>query len=107
MSDIKKNEWVKPFEQPTASIKIIGKIKFGMLETKDDHCYIHNNDYINEYHAYPSGKTEWKGCPLCYEKLHKEAVLQEQHQLDIERRKKAIEIEPEIRAQNYSKAKGF
>ncbi|HEX2549278.1 MAG TPA: hypothetical protein VHM20_05575, partial [Gammaproteobacteria bacterium] len=35
---------------------------------ENDFCQKHGVKFINEHFKLPSGKTEWKGCPHCYQK---------------------------------------
>ncbi len=99
MSDIKKNEWVKPFENDK-SIKIIGKIKYGLLETKEDYCRIHKQDFTNEYHMTFTGNTKWLGCPIC---KRDQCIQEGRIGIPIE---KPIQA-PEVITQSYTKSKGF
>jgi len=97
-------EWVKPFETKE-SIRKIGNIEFGFIESKDAHCYVHKTDYINELHKLPSG-DRWYGCPKCKEDKDKLALIQEAKE-DHQKRIAKLNQPEEIYQPTIKKAKGF
>ena len=98
-------EWVKPFETKE-SIKKIGNIGFGFIESKDDFCRIHKIDYENECHQMPSGKITWYGCPKCGDEERKFRLIQEAKKEEQKRLAKLNQPE-EIYQPTVKKAKGF
>lgn len=97
-------EWVKPFEAKE-SIKKIGNIDFGFIEEKDDYCYRHKMDYLNECHKMPSGEIRWYGCPKCSDEQKKSILIQEAKKEEQERIAKLSQSN--LYQPIMKKAKGF
>jgi len=96
-------EWIKP--EFKKSLTKIGNIEFGLLDEKEDYCYVHKSNYINELHKLFSGE-KWLGCPKCREEMQDKIDQQRQqkdHQLRLEQIKEAESTQQPI----IKKAKGF
>lgn len=104
MREIK--EWVKPSQEK--SLKNIAGIQFGVIEQKDDHCYKHRIDFVNNYERFPSGKTQWTGCNNCkheaYE-AHLEKIRFKEHKENIIT--KHQEQQKEVFTPVFKKSAGF
>lgn len=98
----KSNNWIKLSDAiGTSSLKTIGRISFGLIETKEDYCHKHKSDYVNECLKLPTGKTIWSGCPDCTTEVR---IQNGRKGVPIERPQ---DIEQTTIAQKYVKAKGF
>jgi hypothetical protein len=104
--ELNLKEWVKPFDnEQKPLLRKIGNIEFGFIESKDDHCYVHKMDYINELHKLPSGE-KWYGCPKCKEDINKLARIQEAKE-DHKKRMARLNQPEEIYQQPKIKTRGF
>ena len=80
--------------------------EYGLIEQKDDHCYTHKSDYINECHRSISGNIIWVGCPKCKEEmqiLKDKAAQQKDYQLRLEQ----IKQSESVQQPTVKKLKGF
>lgn len=96
-------EWIKL--GISSSLTKLGKIEYGLIDEKEEYCYTHKSNYINEFHKTFNGE-KWLECPKCREDmiiLGDKADQQKEYQLRLEQ----IKQSEAIQQPTLKKLKGF